>query len=71
MERAAANRRYAALHEKRPFHDGTFKRWSENATPSTPYHYGDGVTIWAASHDVNPDDNFLGGEPESQPDANE
>jgi hypothetical protein len=59
MERDAASRRYESLHEERPFHDGSFKRWSKDLSPSTPYHFRDGVTIWVAATDVNPEDNFL------------
>lgn len=61
METAAANRRYDALHEKQPFHDGTFSRWSEKATAATPYHFHDGVTVYVAETDLNPNDDFLGG----------
>jgi hypothetical protein len=59
MQRAAAARRYEALHEERPYHDGHFRRWSKNAGPDSPFHFRDGVTIWVASTDVNPDDDFL------------
>jgi hypothetical protein len=60
MEQAAADRRYSALHEDLPFHDGEFKHWSKHASLDTPYHYQDGVNIWVADADLNPDDNFLG-----------
>jgi len=59
MERAAADRRYRALHEDRPYHDGTFGHWSKEPSLSAPYRFDDGVTIWVASTDVNPDDDFL------------
>lgn len=59
MEEAAANARYAELHDKQPYHDGTFASWSTKRSRSHPYHYNDGVTITAATVDVNPDDDFL------------
>lgn len=61
MEAAAANRRYDQLHEEKPYHDGTFGRWSKEPTPGTPYHYKDGVTIWVAQEDYSPEDDFLSG----------
>jgi hypothetical protein len=58
MEREAAKGLYAGLHEKQPFHDGTFTRWAEKRSPAFPYHYLDGVTVWVAAVDHNPDDGF-------------
>lgn len=49
---------YDALHEKRPFHDGTFSSWAEKASEEHPYHYRDGIEIMALETDVNPDDLF-------------
>ncbi len=43
-----------------PFHDGSFSRWSKEPSREFPFHYLDGVTIWLAPTDVNPDDDFLG-----------
>lgn len=60
MEAAGAQARYEALHKDRPYHDGGFKNWASERSVSHPYHFRDGVTIWAASEDANPDDNFLG-----------
>lgn len=60
METAAANARYAELHDKHPYHDGLFKSWSAKRSRSHPYHYTDGVTISVARVDVDPDDDFLG-----------
>lgn len=59
MEKVSAERRYAQIHEDRPYHDGTFKVWGEKATWRTPYHFSDGVRIFVAETDLNPDDNFL------------
>jgi hypothetical protein len=65
MEAASANARYAERHKEKPFHDGTFPTdlaaWSATRTPSHPFKYDEGVTIWAADTDVNPHDHFLGG----------
>ena len=61
MELAAAEWRYDQLHEKRPFHDGTFGSWSEVRTHAHPYHFRDGVRIFVADSDLNPHDHFLGG----------
>jgi len=59
MEHAAAERRYKKLHEALPFHDGTFESWAKEASRSHPYHFLDGVRIYVAPADVNPDDAFL------------
>lgn len=59
MERAAAERRYSKLHEALPYHDGTFTSWAKESSAAHPYHFHDGVTIWVAREDVNPDDDFL------------
>lgn len=58
MEREAADRAYEALHEKRPFHDGTFTSWSEHASRSHPYHFRDGVTVYVTDEDQAPWDEF-------------
>lgn len=59
MEQAAAERRYAILHESQPYHDGQFKNWAAKPSVLTPYHFGDGVRIYVAETDVNPNDQFL------------
>lgn len=61
MAQSAANRKYDALHESRPFHDGAFGEWSEKRSDKTPYHYRDGVTVWVSDLDLTPHDHFLGG----------
>lgn len=58
-EQAAAQRRWELLHTDRPFHDGTYRDWAEKPSRSHPYHRDDGVTIWAATEDIAPDDDFL------------
>lgn len=58
MEREAAAARYAKLHEKAPYHDGSFTSWAADRGPSHPYHFNDGVSIGIADHNVTPWDNF-------------
>lgn len=59
MAAQAANRQYDALHEAKPFHDGTFTVWTKERSEATPFHYRDGVTIWVSPDDLTPDDDFL------------
>lgn len=54
MERMAAEAAYEALHEKRPWHNGTFTSWADKRSASHPYHFKHGVTIGVADHDVTP-----------------
>lgn len=49
---------YDAKHAEMPFHDGA-GNWAKERSRDFPYHYRDGVTIWVAPVDVNPDDDFL------------
>lgn len=58
MEEAAANAKYDDLYGGK-FHDGTFKNWSEKRNASHPYGHRDGVRIWVAETDLDPDDEFL------------
>lgn len=59
MERDAAARTYQRIHADRPFHNGRFSSWSKHASSSHPYHFMDGVVIYAADVDINPSDDFL------------
>lgn len=59
MNEEAAKRLYARLHEALPFHDGTFTQWAKDPSRDFPFHFNDGVTIWASSVDLSPDDTFL------------
>lgn len=59
MEESAARREYDRIHEARPWHDGTFAKWSSERTSATPYRYDDGVEISVAQVDLNPGDEFL------------
>lgn len=59
MDQAAADRKWAALHEKAPWHDGSFTSWVAERSDSHPYHMNDGVRIWVDTTDWNPDDQFL------------
>ncbi len=47
------------MHEERPFHDGTETVWASERSRATPYHFSEGVKIYVAEFDVNPDDQFL------------
>lgn len=67
MEREAAQAMYADLHADAPFHDGTFRNWSAKRNRITPYHFGEGVSIWVAPVDVNPEDDFLSASFPQQP----
>lgn len=60
MALAVTERRYNALHEKEPWHDGTFESWRKDYSASHPYHYLDGVGLWVSTDDLTPDDDFLG-----------
>lgn len=52
MELATAQARYERLHEKRPWHDGTFADWATEPDVDHPYHYRSGVQIWVAERDL-------------------
>ncbi len=58
MEKQAADAAYAKLHEKEPYHDGSFTSWAKDRGPSHPYHFNDGVHIGVAGHDLTPHDLF-------------
>lgn len=58
-EREAATALYAEIHQERPFHDGTETLWASQRSRATPYHFSEGVRIYVADVDVNPDDQFL------------
>lgn len=60
MQQKGAQRLYEILHKDEPYHDGTFEAWAKDPSPDFPFHFADGVTIWMAEVDVNPDDKFLG-----------
>ena len=60
MQTAGATRLYALRHKDKPYHDGWFQSWAEEPSASHPYRYDDGVSIWLASVDLSPDDDFLG-----------
>lgn len=57
---AAAQRLYEELHKDEPYHDGSFEQWSKTASADFPFHYSDGVSIYLAETDENPEDDFLG-----------
>lgn len=62
----AAEALYAELHKDAPYHDGTFEAWADKRSRSHPYHYLDGVTIFAAPVDISPDDDFLSASPQKR-----
>lgn len=60
MELDRANRRWAELHEERPFHDGTFTHWADKPDRAHPFHFNDGVRILVVTgEDPSPEDEFL------------
>lgn len=60
MELASLKARYAAQHEKKSFHNGTFSGvWSEHRTERTPYHFSDGVTLYVSEDEPDADQDFL------------
>lgn len=59
MELKTAQRKWDELHKELQYHDGTFTHWTASRTDATPYHYSDGVHLYVAPFDVNPDDRFL------------
>src|SRR5690606_5235770 len=60
MQLEAAKRRFALLHEERPYHDGTMTLWSEKPSPSYPFHFSDGASIFLAEKDYGLGGDFLG-----------
>jgi len=71
MELAAADRIYRKLHEALPFHDGTFTDWVKDPDSEHPYHFMDGVRLYVAETDLNPDDHFLSPQRAEDPDDSE
>lgn len=53
METEAAQAKFARLHEKRPWHDGTFTDWAEKPSADHPYHYSYGTRIWVSETDFS------------------
>lgn len=51
METEAARAQFERLHEKRPWHDGTFTDWAEKPSADHPYHFSHGIRIWVAETD--------------------
>jgi hypothetical protein len=58
METAAAEAMFARLHEKRPWHDGTFTDWAAEPSADHPYHYSYGTRIWVTGTDLGLGGNF-------------
>lgn len=53
-----AKRKYAALHEDEPFHDGTFKNWAKEFSWAYPFHYADGISLFMSPIELAPWDDF-------------
>ncbi|UUW88404.1 hypothetical protein [Pimelobacter simplex] len=58
MEVRAAEDAYADLHEKAPYHDGTFTSWNTKRTTEFPFHHSHGVNFGVAREDLTPWDTF-------------
>lgn len=58
METSAAQAQFERLHEKRPWHDGTFTDWAEKPSDSHPYHHRFGTRIWVTETDLELGGNF-------------
>lgn len=58
-QQATADRQYGEKHGERPYHDGREHGWSDKATAKAPFHFRDGVRVFVAPVDLNPDDNFI------------
>lgn len=59
MEQAAADAKYARLHEARKWHNGNGTSWGPEPSDEHPYRYNHGLTIGVADSDIRPDDKFL------------
>lgn len=75
MWREAAQAKYARLHEKAAYHDGTFpedlRAWSEHPSSRTPFHFNHGVTIWVAGEELGLGGEFLGASEQAERDDDE
>lgn len=58
MMRSAAQDKYKALHEERPYHDGSFTDWAKDRSAQYPFHFEAGVTVDVAEDDLHPWDEF-------------
>lgn len=58
MEQRAADALYAKVHEREPYHDGSFTSWSKDRSLDHPYHFNDGVSIGVTDYDIAPHDKF-------------
>lgn len=68
MEAQAAQATFERLHEKAPWHDGTFESWAAVPSSSHPYHFSHGTTIWAADTDLGHGGDFLSADSPSKSD---
>lgn len=58
-EEQAAQARFERLHEKAPWHDGTFESWRAKPDEAHPYHFLHGTTVWVAETDLGMGGDFL------------
>lgn len=58
-DQASADRLYGLKNDPKPYLSRNGKVRAEKASERTPFHYRDGVRVWVADRDVNPDDQFL------------
>lgn len=65
-EREAVQAAFERLHEKAPWSNHDQTSWAEKPDATHPYHMTHGVTWWAATEDLAPDDDFLA-PPAAQP----
>ena len=64
----AAQELYAARHEDKPFHDGSFGKiggWAEKRSRAYPFRYDDGVSFWMSPVDLPDPFDWLGSGPSS------
>lgn len=73
MQEKAAQRWFEEIHRDKPFHDGSFDRWSEKWSPGFPFHYSDGTTVWISKEELGLGGDFLnrGSAAPEEPDADQ
>ena len=58
MERESSRGLYAELHEKAPFHNGSFSSWSAKRTKKHPVRFDEAVQIGVSTDELTPWDPF-------------
>lgn len=54
----ASKRKLDILHKDAPYHDGSFKVWSQEPTMETPFHYSDGTRFFMSPVELAPWDDW-------------